>query len=80
MEQEKATYDTNENISNSIIKEEINLQLHWYLPIFFIIYFGSFLIPAIILMIFIMFLYLPYFLEITSFVNIFTNLPSYYQL
>ncbi len=76
MEQEKATYDTNENISNSIIKEEINLQLHWYLPIFFIIYFGSFLIPAIILMIFIMFLYLPYFLEITSFVNIFTNLPS----
>jgi len=76
VEQEKATYDVNENPSNSIIKEEINLQIHWYVPLFFVIYFGSFLIPAIIFMIFIMLFYFPYFLEETSFTNIFTNLPS----
>ncbi|MFX1326616.1 MAG: hypothetical protein ACFE91_00535 [Promethearchaeota archaeon] len=76
VEQEKATYDTNESSSNSIIKEEINLQIHWYLPLFFMIYFGSFLIPAIIFMTFIMFFYLPYFLDVSRFISIFMNLPS----
>ncbi|MFX1375784.1 MAG: hypothetical protein ACFFA0_08235 [Promethearchaeota archaeon] len=62
--------------SDNIIKEEINLQLHWYLPAFFIIYYSSFLIPAIILMFFLMFLYLPLFLEVRNIISIFTNLPS----
>ncbi|MFX1321021.1 MAG: hypothetical protein ACFFAQ_05180 [Promethearchaeota archaeon] len=61
---------------NTIIKEEINLKLHLWLPAFYIIYFCSFLIPSIIFMIFIMLFYLPYFLEIKNFMSIFTNLPS----
>ncbi|MFW9941555.1 MAG: hypothetical protein ACFFFT_10985, partial [Candidatus Thorarchaeota archaeon] len=61
---------------NNIIKEEINLQLHWYLPAFFVIYFASFLIPAIIFMMFIMLFYLPYFLEVRNFFTLFTSLPS----
>ena len=62
--------------ANNIIKEEINLQLNWYLPAFFIIYFGSFLLPAIIFMMFIMLFYLPFFLEVRNFISLFTNLPS----
>ncbi|MFX0083539.1 MAG: hypothetical protein ACFE94_17465 [Candidatus Hodarchaeota archaeon] len=71
-ENEKDTLKT----ANNIIKEEINLQLHWYLPAFFVIYFASFLIPAIIFMMFIMLFYLPLFLEIRNFISLFTNLPS----
>lgn len=62
--------------ANNIIKEEINLQLNWYLPAFFIIYFGSFLIPAIVFMMYIMLFYLPFFLEVRNFISLFTNLPS----
>jgi len=71
-ETEKETVDP----ANNLIKEEINLQLHWYLPVFFVIYFGSFLVPAIIFMMFIMLFYLPFFLEVRNFISIFTNLPS----
>jgi hypothetical protein len=64
------------NPPNNIIKEEINLQLHWYLPAFFIVYFASFLVPAIIFMMFIMLFYLPYFLEVRNFITLFTNFSS----
>jgi hypothetical protein len=68
--------EENGELTNDIVKEEINLQLHWYLPVFFIIYFGSFLIPAIIFMVYIMLVYLPSFLEIRDFVSLFTHFPS----
>jgi len=58
----------------NLIKEEINLQFHWYLGSFFVIYFSSLLIPAIILMLYVMLFYLPYFLENNNFISIFTNL------
>jgi len=60
--------------NNEILKEEINLQFHWYLFLFFIIYFGSFLIPAITFMVYIMFFYLPYFLDTNNFILLFTQL------
>ncbi len=67
--------NTPDNTSNNeIIKEEINLQFHWYLFLFFIIYFGSFLIPAIILMVYIMLFYLDNFLNISNFILLFTKL------
>ncbi|MFX0148302.1 MAG: hypothetical protein ACFE8E_11235 [Candidatus Hodarchaeota archaeon] len=59
---------------NEIVKEEINLQFHWYMGLFFIIYFGSFIIPAIILMLYIMLFYLPYFLGQMNFILLFTRL------
>jgi len=72
----KSTEAEKLNPTDEIPKEEINLQYHWYLSAFFVIYFASFLIPAIIFMIFIMLIYLPFFLEVRSFIAIFTNLPS----
>ncbi|MFX0029340.1 MAG: hypothetical protein ACFE8B_09030 [Candidatus Hermodarchaeota archaeon] len=76
MEESKETDNEPIRIGNNIIKEEINLQLHWYLPAFFIIYFASFLIPAIIFMMFIMLFYLPFFLEVRNFISLFTNISS----
>jgi len=62
--------------SDTVIKEEISLNLRLWLPLFFIIYFCSFLISAIIFMVYIMFFYLPYFLEVRNFISLFTNIPS----
>ena len=76
MEESKETTNEPSITENNIIKEEINLQLHWYLPAFFIIYFASFLIPSIIFMLYIMLFYLPFFLEVRNFISLFTNLPS----
>ncbi len=66
----------NEESGNHIIKEEISLNLRLWLPLFFIIYYCSFLIPGILFMVYIMFFYLPYFLEVGDFVSLFTNFPS----
>ncbi|MFX1371772.1 MAG: hypothetical protein ACFFCE_07915 [Promethearchaeota archaeon] len=60
----------------NVIKEEIKLKLHFWLPAFFFIYFCSFLIPGIIFMLYIMLFYLPYFLTETEFISLFTNFPS----
>lgn len=73
---ESKNLDQKENPKNSIIKEEISLKLQFWLPVFFFMYFCSFLIPAIIFMLFIMFFYLPNFLAEPDFISLFTNLPS----
>ncbi|MFW9829543.1 MAG: hypothetical protein ACFFEY_18360 [Candidatus Thorarchaeota archaeon] len=65
-----------QNSGNDIIKEEISLKLHLWLPLFFVIYFCSFLIPSVIFITYIMLFYLPYFLEVSNFIDLFTNLPS----
>jgi len=64
--------DLNEN-NNEVIKEEINLQFHWYLFTFFIIIIVSFLLPGVILMLFILFFFVPFFLETSSFFALFTE-------
>ncbi len=73
---ESKSSDQKENSGNTIIKEEISLNLRLWLPLFYVIYFCSFLIPSIIFMTYMMLFYLPYFLEIKNFMFIFTNLPS----
>ncbi|MHA2051843.1 MAG: hypothetical protein ACW986_19700 [Promethearchaeota archaeon] len=76
MGKSKESKNHGENSSNDLIKEEINLQLHIWLPLFYVIYFCSFLVPGVIFMMFMMFFYLPYFLEVRNFISLFTNLPS----
>ncbi|MGV9172889.1 MAG: hypothetical protein ACOC44_00900 [Promethearchaeia archaeon] len=59
-----------------IIKKEINLQFHWYFLGFFVTYLGSFLIPGILFILYILLVFLPYFLEVEGFLLLFTNLKS----
>jgi hypothetical protein len=59
-----------------IIREEINLQFHWYLLAFFTIYTLSFVLPGIILTLYLHYLFTPYFLEVNNFLFIFTELNS----
>lgn len=67
--------DSNPQKPNSDeIKEEIRLQFHWYFLGFFIIYWGSFLVPGFILIYYILIIFLPNFLEVRTLVTLFTNL------
>ena len=64
-----------EHLENTtIIKEEINLQYHWYMAAFFMIFFGSIIIPALLLIMYVQFFYLPYFLNSDNIISIFSNL------
>ena len=59
-----------------LIREEINLQFHWYLLGFFTTYFGSFFIPVIIFMAYILLVFVPFFLDNPSFIMLFTDLST----
>ncbi|MFX0008104.1 MAG: hypothetical protein ACFFAV_15455, partial [Candidatus Hermodarchaeota archaeon] len=73
---ESKNSENNIDTGNGIIKEEISLNLRLWLPLFYVIYFFSFLFPGIIFMIYIMLFYKIYFLDIPNFIALFTNLPS----
>lgn len=57
-------------------QNEINLQFHWYLFSFFIMYFGSLILPGIIFMGYVLFFFIPYFLQAVNLVAIFINFNS----
>ena len=48
-----------ENEQETVIKEEVNLQFHWYLISFFMIYFGSLLIPGVIFILYSLLFFIP---------------------
>ncbi|GAG77614.1 unnamed protein product, partial [marine sediment metagenome] len=67
--------DTNTS-ETEVAKEKINLQFHWYLSIFFVIYYSSYLISGIIFMAYILLVFIPYVLLVDNLIVIFTNLDS----
>jgi len=77
--------DDNElsDIDNSlkpVIKEEVNLQFHLYIIVFLIIYYGSYIIPGIVFFAYVLFFFLPNFLEEASFIALFTELTPLLSL
>lgn len=59
-----------------VIKEEINLQFHWYLILFFTVYYTSWILPGFIILGYFIQYFIPNFLDISNFVDIFLNLNS----
>ncbi|TXT57078.1 MAG: Bacterial transferase hexapeptide (Six repeats) [Promethearchaeota archaeon] len=62
--------------SKRVIKEEIDLQFHWYLLMFFTIYLFSWFFPGILYFGFFALFYYPYFLSLKDFILIFTQIES----
>ncbi|MBY8985315.1 MAG: hypothetical protein KGD65_09625 [Candidatus Lokiarchaeota archaeon] len=61
---------------NNAIREEIQFQYFWYLFVFFTIYLTSYIVPAFLFMSYIFLIFLPNFLEISSFLSLFTEINS----
>jgi hypothetical protein len=57
-------------------KEEIKLQFHWYLMIFFIIYYFSYVISGFVFMFFIIYVFVPYVLLVDNLITLLTTLES----
>ncbi|MFX1392868.1 MAG: hypothetical protein ACFFAH_04755 [Promethearchaeota archaeon] len=55
---------------------EINLQYHFYLSFFAIIYLGSYFFPAIIFMLYVLLFFKPFYLDNNDFFSIFINIKS----
>ncbi len=72
----EAALNPSNNDSNQLKSAEVKLQFHWYLLGFFIIYLGSFIVPSIVFMSYLVLFYFPYFLEQKVLMNIFTNINS----
>jgi len=58
------------------IREDINVQYYLYITVFLLIYYGSWLIPGLAFFSYIIFFFLPYFLEVANFFFLFTELKS----
>jgi len=57
-------------------REKIKLQFHWYLSLFFVIYYLSYVVAGIIFMAYIILIFVPNVLLVGSLIAIFTNLNS----
>ena len=57
-------------------REKIKLQFHWYLSIFFVIYYLSYVVSGIIFMIYIIYIFIPKVLLVDDLIVVFTNLDS----
>jgi len=57
-------------------KHEINIQIHLYFVFFVAIYLGSYVIPGIVFILYLILFFIPFFLEESNFIFIFINLKS----
>ena len=64
------------DLDENVEKHEIKLHYHWFLFIFFVSYFFSYLIPSIIFMFYIFFVFGPFFIQEDDFFSLFFNLNS----
>ena len=66
----------NDEDDTEVPREKIKLQFHWYLSIFFVIYYLSYVIAGIIFMAYIILIFVPNVLLVDKLIAIFTNLDS----
>ena len=68
--------DEIDDSDTEVPREKIKLQFHWYLSIFFVIYYLSYVISGIIFMAYIILIFVPNVLLVDKLIAIFTNLDS----
>ncbi len=66
----------NDEDDTEVPREKIKLQFHWYLSIFFVIYYLSYVVSGIIFMTYIIIIFVPNVLLVDNLNTIFTNLDS----
>jgi acetyltransferase-like isoleucine patch superfamily enzyme len=66
----------NEENDTEVPREKIKLQFHWYLSMFFVIYYLSYVVSGIIFMTYIIIIFIPHVLLVDNLITIFTNFDS----
>ena len=65
-----------DDLDTEVPREKIKLQFHWYLSLFFVIYYLSYVVSGIIFMTYIIVIFVPNVLLVDNLVAVFTNLDS----
>lgn len=60
-------------IDEDPIREEVSVNMAWFLFSFLVVYMGSLLLPGIIFMIYILYFFMPFFLDVNDFFILFTD-------
>ena len=68
--------DVNKEDDTEVPREQIKLQFHWYLSIFFVIYYLSYVVAGIIFMTYIIIIFVPNVLLVDNIIVVFTNIDS----
>lgn len=68
--------EVNDEDDTEVPREKIKLQFHWYLSIFFVIYYLSYVVAGIIFMAYVIVIFVPNVLLVDNLITIFTNLDS----
>jgi len=68
--------EVNDEDDTEVPREKIKLQFHWYLSIFFVIYYLSYVATGIIFMSYIIVIFVPNVLLVDNLIAVFTNLDS----
>ncbi len=68
------------NPPKEVMREDINMQYSLYITVFLLIYYGSWLIPGIAFFTYVLNFFVPYFLEVSNFFSLFTDLYSLIML
>ena len=68
--------EVNDEDDTEVPREKIKLQFQWYLSIFFVIYYLSYVVSGIIFMTYIIIFFVPNVLLVDNLIAVFTNLDS----
>ena len=79
-EDSEIEHPSSKELNNEVIKEEVSVQFHLYIFIFFIIYYISWVIPGFVFLLYFFFPFRIYFLEYVSFISIVTGFKSLISL
>ena len=79
-EDSKNNEDSDNITEDKVDREEPSLQFHVYIILFFIIYYVSWLIPGFIFFSYVLLFFEPYFLRITNFFTLFTEIKPLISL
>jgi len=66
-----------EKTDTEVPKEQVQLQYHWYMSIFFVIYYSSYVVSAYIFMVYILYIFVPKVLMVENIVLLFTKFESF---
>ena len=73
---EEIEMNDEDDSDTEVPREKIKLQFHWYLSIFFVIYYLSYVVSGIIFMTYIIIVFVPYVLLVDNLLVVFTNINS----
>ncbi len=70
---EQALGEQGQDFMEEGVREEVPVHFVWFILSFLLIFMGSLLLPSIMFMVYVLYFFVPYFLDVTNFIMVFNN-------